>query len=253
MSSYRISRVCTAMLVLLALAWGNRDVIGQVRESDEDFSDFFARASGESYLSDMDDMPAVTATLGDEPALPTPSDCQCSKGKGPLKTCCLGCTVNWSELPWICSMPRPGNFPNPPNSPGYFRRWIICWATARRSDRRQGILRLPPCHRVCLMPIFDTWIRKTMPIARFVEKLKRIQLNDCMMFSTGGNAWVRFMNEHNSRLTEADNKLRFAARASIWRLDVRRRGPSLRRVHLGGQHRCRPFSARHRRQIAATS
>jgi len=38
-----------------------------------------------------------------------------------------------------------------------------------------------------------------------VEDLKRIPLNDCLMFSTGGQFWLRFMNENNSRLTEAHN------------------------------------------------
>jgi hypothetical protein len=38
-----------------------------------------------------------------------------------------------------------------------------------------------------------------------VEKLKRIPVSDCLTFSTGGQFWARFTNEHNSRLTEMDN------------------------------------------------
>jgi hypothetical protein len=38
-----------------------------------------------------------------------------------------------------------------------------------------------------------------------VEKFKRIPLNDCLTFSTGGQFWARYMNEYNSRFTQTDN------------------------------------------------
>ncbi len=48
-----------------------------------------------------------------------------------------------------------------------------------------------------------------------VESLKRVQLNDCLLFSTGGQVWTRYMQEHNSRLTELDNSY-LLARTRVW-------------------------------------
>ena len=66
---------------------------------------------------------------------------------------------------------------------------------------------------------------KSVDKRTMVERLKRIHLTDSLMFSTGGQAWVRFHNEHNSRLTEAQNNYalpRVRAYGDLWVADVAR-------------------------------
>ncbi len=128
-----------------------------------------------------------------------------------LKTCCCGHLVDWSKVPVeIRPMARPGNFPVPPGGPGYFSFADYLTGECREKAPPSGY---PP---FALMPpsFFDADFRYVDAIPdserTVVEQLKRIQLNDCFMFSTGGNAWARFMNEHNSRLTEADNSYTLA-------------------------------------------
>ena len=176
------------------------------------------QAGGPSYhdygtASEFDDVPVpeanddnaagtISATVGDMLA----SECQ------PCKPACLqhgcgGCgCVDWSAIPFsLTKMPRPGNFPNPPNAPGYFT--ATDWITGNCQEKRPAS-GYPPFG---LMPpsLFDADFRyvdgKPAEKRTVVEMLKRIQLNDHMMFSTGGNAWVRYMKEQNSRLTEVEN------------------------------------------------
>ena len=58
-------------------------------------------------------------------------------------------------------------------------------------------------------PFFDAdfrYVESLDPGERtLVESLKRMHLNDCWMFSTGGQFWTRYMDEHNGRLTTIDN------------------------------------------------
>ncbi len=58
-------------------------------------------------------------------------------------------------------------------------------------------------------PFFDAdwrYVESIPPQDRtFVETLKRIHWNDCWLFSTGGEAWLRYSNETNSRLTTTHN------------------------------------------------
>lgn len=56
----------------------------------------------------------------------------------------------------------------------------------------------------------------------FFDPLKRIHLGDNWMFSTGGQAWIRNMNEGNSRLTNVDNTYsldRVRAYGDLWYQD----------------------------------
>ncbi len=102
-------------------------------------------------------------------------------------------------------MPRVGNFPIPPTGPGYYSLADHLTGNCQKQPPKSGY---PP---FALMPwsFFDADFRyvDALPADErtFVEELKRIQLNDCLMFSTGGQVWTRYMNEHNARLTEFDN------------------------------------------------
>lgn len=127
--------------------------------------------------------------------------CKCKRG-----ACCCGHYVDWTTVPEsIRPMPRPGNFPIRPTGPGYYS---VC-------DQLTGTWRNKPAQsgypRFALMPpsLFDANFRyvESLPYEdrSLVEMLKRIPVTDCLTFSTGGTVWARFMNEHNSRLTETDN------------------------------------------------
>jgi hypothetical protein len=103
-------------------------------------------------------------------------------------------------------MPRPGNFFIPPSGPGYFSASDWLHGNCRAKVPPSGY---PP---FALMPpsFFDAdfrYVDKLDPCDRtLVERLKRMQLNDQWMFSTGGQFWLRYMNETNSRLHPASIK-----------------------------------------------
>lgn len=132
------------------------------------------------------------------------TDCGCG-------TCCWGHWVDWSVVPEsIRPMPRPGNFPFPRQGCGYY---TLC-------DQLRGICRDKPPQNgyppfaLMASPFYDADFRyvENLDVAEqsLAERLKRIPLNDCMTFSTGGQFWARFHNEHNSRLTETDNSYTLA-------------------------------------------
>ena len=132
------------------------------------------------------------------------------------KTCCHGCELNWSKLPGsICPMPKPGYAATPPAHPGYFSFVDHLHGDCKEKRPPNGYAPF------ALMPpsSFDVdfrYVDKIDPCKRdIVQALKRIELNDCMLFSTGGQVWTRFMNEHIRRLTEADNSY-LLARTRVW-------------------------------------
>lgn len=142
------------------------------------------------------DCPACQAAR--ETAAPPPWHCE---------TCCDGQWIDWSKYPeTIHPMPRPGVFPMPPPpGPGYYSMWDAVTGECRQSPPKSGyapfainawpfydadwryVESIPPCERTC------------------VEQAKRIHLNDCLLFSTGGSYWTRYHHEHNSRLTTTEN------------------------------------------------
>ncbi len=120
--------------------------------------------------------------------------------------CDVYSTTDWSKVPAICPMPRPGNFAIPPGGPGFYSAadWV-------RGNYHQSP---PPTGypRFAMMPpsFFDAdfrYVDNLDPADRtLVERLKRIRLRDRWMFSTGGQFWLRYMNETNSRLHPAGVK-----------------------------------------------
>ncbi len=124
----------------------------------------------------------------------------------PRKTCCCGHEVNWARVPaTIRAIPRPGNFGIPPSGPGYFSFWDRVRCDCREKPPKSGY----PSFALMPPSFFDADFRYVETLApedrTLVEELKRIPLGDCLMFSTGGQFWMRFMNENNARLTEAHN------------------------------------------------
>jgi hypothetical protein len=154
----------------------------------------------------------LTETTGD--AADGPCDCaHCRQARAagqpvPSRvTCCHGRQVSWAKIPaTIRPMPRTGNFGIPPASgPGYFSLWDCVTDDCRAQAPKSGY----PSFALMPASLFDAdfrYVETLDPDDRtLVEKLKRIPLNDCLMFSTGGQFWLRFMNENNARLTTAHN------------------------------------------------
>jgi hypothetical protein len=181
--------------------------------SDQNSDDFsFTRLTEEETTAS----PAVVA----DPAVDVPCSCSTCKSGGPHVSCCWGSPVEWSKVPaWLCQLHRPGFFPNPPTTPGYFS--AADWLHGDCQEKRPPS-GYPP---FAIMPygFFDADFRyvesKPFEDRTIIEKLKRIYLTDCLLFSTGGQAWMRFHNENNSRLTEAQNNYalpRLRAYGDLW-------------------------------------
>ena len=109
------------------------------------------------------------------------------------------------KVPLVRPAARPGFFPIPPTGPGYYSL-----ADQLRGERREG----PPKYaypRFAMMPppLFETDFRYLDDPKNtdhdFFDPLKRVRVGDDWLFSTGGAAWNRYMNEYNSRLGEANN------------------------------------------------
>ena len=140
----------------------------------------------------LDDLPQAE--------LPPPSDCS-------RETCCCGRCVDWKTVPGsIRPLHRPGNFTVPPTGCGYYSLTDALHGNCRDKPRKNGY---PP---FAMMPpsFFDADFRYVESLPHcdrtLSEKLKRWQLSECVTFSTGGQFWSRYMNEHNSRLSPNDNE-----------------------------------------------
>ncbi len=125
---------------------------------------------------------------------------------GSRSTCCHGNCIDWKTVPGsIRPLPRPGNFPIPPTGCGYYSLTDSMHGICRDKPSKNGY----PAFALIPPSFFDADFRyvESIPYCdrTFSEKLKRWQLSDCMTFSTGGQVWARYMNEHNSRLMPVDN------------------------------------------------
>jgi Alginate export len=168
---------------------------------------YFAEQSGdrESVADDLtDDVDADAAADGSSPA---PADCPPTNPERRCETCCHGRLIDWSKYPaTIRPMPRPGDFPiPPPPGPGYYSLWDQVMGNCRKAPPKSGYA--PFC--INAWPFFDAdwrFVESIPPCERTcVEKLKRIHVNDCLLYSTGGEYWIRYMDEDNSRLTTTHN------------------------------------------------
>jgi hypothetical protein len=134
-------------------------------------------------------------------------DCQCGKGDTGYKTCCHGMLIDWSKYPeTIRPMPRPGIFPIAPmQGRGYYSLMDCLTGQERPVAPKSGYAP----NAINPWPLFDAdwrYVDNIPPQQRtLVESTKRIHLNDCWLFSTGGEFWSRYHKEHNSRLTQVQN------------------------------------------------
>ena len=119
---------------------------------------------------------------------------------------CPSCgAFDFKKVPPVHVFPRLGPFPIPPSGCGAYSLKDALQGNVRETPPKFGY---PP---LALMPFsfFDADFRylddpKTPP-GDFLDEMKRVHLGDQWMFSTGGSAMLRYMNEHNSRLGTKDN------------------------------------------------
>ena len=165
----------------------------------------------EVLFADQDSKDELTAFEASTLAL----SCDCADCKATeavkltpgCQTCCHGRAIDWSKYPeTIRPMPRPGIFPIPPTQgPAYFSAWDQFTGQCRQAPPKSGYAPFA----INAWPFFDSdwrFVESIAPADRtLVEKLKRIHVNDCLMFSTGGEFWTRYENKHNVGLTTSQN------------------------------------------------
>lgn len=136
--------------------------------------------------------PATTAP----PSTPAPACCG---------SACCECGVDWTKIPPVRALPRPGYFTIPPTGCGYYSFL----------DQLNGCCREKPP----IMPygffgfyqpsFYDTDFRyldkPDNKQCDYWDPVKRIHCGDNWLFSTGGQTWFRQMNEVDRQLTTADN------------------------------------------------
>ncbi|HEY1381086.1 MAG TPA: alginate export family protein [Gemmataceae bacterium] len=129
-------------------------------------------------------------------------DAAATEPAGPCDACKQ---FDFSKVPpSIRALPRPGLFPLPPTGPGYYS--ALDFLTGAYRD---GPPQYPyPPFALSPLSFYDAdwrFVDKPGYDPDFLEQLKRVRVGDNWLFATGGQAWVRYSNEYNSRLTESNN------------------------------------------------
>lgn len=137
------------------------------------------------------------------------------------ESCCRGSMIDWGLYPaTIHPMPRQGYFQLPPTQ-GRASYSMSDWLSGRKTDAAPKSGYSPTA--LNSYPFFDAdwrYVEGLDPADRtWVERFKRMHLNDCLLLSTGGMYWIRLMDEHNSRLTRVTNDYtlnRLRTYADLW-------------------------------------
>lgn len=199
----RFKRLLLA-LVLASLATGTRSVVAQDKDQSSP-------------------PPTPSAGLPTTPAMPT-EVCPTGWESGLLGHFLYSDTpVDWKKVPPVRVYPRTGDFPVPPTGPGYYslHDWLTC-------NYREAPPKFP-YFRFALMPpsFFDSDFRylddPNNTDYDWSDFLHRIHLGDNWLFATGGNFWMRYMHEVNSRLSGFDQDytlLRTRVWADLWYRDL---------------------------------
>ncbi len=168
----------------------------------------------ESFDESLDNVSLESVSLESTAleAAGAPCQCEACRAKGataptpgcPL--CCHGRAFSSGKIPGsVAALQRTGNFPILPTGPGYFSLWDRVTGHEREKAPKSGY----PSFLLMPQPFFDAdfrYVDSLSPEERtWVERLKRMRVNDCWEFSTGGQFWIRYMNEQNARLTDIVN------------------------------------------------
>lgn len=128
---------------------------------------------------------------------------------------------DWSKVPPVTPMPRPGSFTVPPSGPGYYSLWDLLTGNERKAPP------VAPYAPFGLLPVssFDVdfrYMEKPGYEKDVFDPVKRIHLGNDWLLSFGGSFWFRNMRESGSRLEPGDNTynlLRTRVHADLWYRD----------------------------------
>ena len=128
---------------------------------------------------------------------------------------------DWSKVPPVTPMPRPGLFIVPPSGPGYYSLWDLLTGNERKAPP------VAPYAPFGLLPVssFDVdfrYMEKPGFEKDVFDPVKRIHLGSDWLLSFGGSFWFRNMRESGSRLEPGDNTynlIRTRLHADLWYRD----------------------------------
>lgn len=111
-----------------------------------------------------------------------------------------GSGVDWTQVPSLRPIPRPGNFFPIPTGEGYYRAIDMVLGNELDAPPRYPY----PRYGLIIFPSFDLDFRyldnPDNTETDWMDFLKRVHLGDSVLFSTGGDYRLRGANETNSRL-----------------------------------------------------
>lgn len=184
------------LVALVVLAIGSRGGFAQTPTE---------QPSTSAALPGADQPPTVAA------GQPSPAPCDS----------CLG--FDFSKVPPVRVFPPPGMFAIPPGGPGYYSVLDALRGNYREKPPPFGY----PPFALMQPSFFDANWRylddpKTPP-QDFLDRLKRMHPGPDWLLAVGGSSWVRYMDEHNSRLTGLHNdytQVRSRVYTDLWYQDV---------------------------------
>ncbi len=129
--------------------------------------------------------------------------------------------VDWSKVPPVTPMPRPGSFIVPPSGAGYYSLWDLLTGNERKAPP------VAPYAPFGLLPVssFDVdfrYMEKPGYEKDIFDPVKRIHMGNDWLLSFGGSFWFRNMRESGSRLEPGDNTynlIRTRLHADLWYRD----------------------------------
>lgn len=131
--------------------------------------------------------------------------------------------TDWSKVPPVTPMPRPGLFGIGPSGPGYYSVWDML--TGKKREKPP----VSPYARFALLPTsaFDIdfrYLEKPDHEKDVFDPVKRIHMGSDWMLSFGGSFWYRHVRETDSRLNAAGtnnsfNLVRTRVHADLWYRD----------------------------------
>jgi hypothetical protein len=170
-----------------------------------------------AYLPATTPNPTVLAAPQPEgwPGMPTP--CPTSGGStmlAPAAPAADPLPAFWKNVPPVYPIARPGDFTVPPTGPGYYSLLDCLTGTERQAPPKYPY----PAFALIQPPLFNFSFAylddPNLPDSErdYLDFLKRIHLGNDFLLSTGGQSWIRYMNEFNSRLSGKNNDY------ELWRL-----------------------------------
>ena len=130
---------------------------------------------------------------------------------------------DFSKVPPVTPMPRPGLFMIPPSEPGYYSLWDM--VTGKKSEKPP----VAPYAPFSILPTsaFDIdfrYLEKPDHEKDIFDPIKRIKFGNDWLLSFGGSFWYRYIHETDSRLNAAGvnndfHMLRTRFHADLWYRD----------------------------------